>query len=194
LHRLLPLQEGPIACAARRHPKMVEWLAANLGARPAFVAELPRKLELAARHSGMDLDPERLLIDALSDHGLLRPEDVARARAIRTLITDPISKWLRLQNLVTEARLNETFREICYLPRATPWRAEEVRRLATVLPPGFAEEHGCYCLEESQAAVRLGLAQLPAAATVHQLYDRLVGCSILFEALTLEQAQELRSL
>ena len=194
LHRLLPVQDGRLAAAAATHPKLVEWLAAAMETQPAFVAELPRKLELAARQSGMDLDPEQLLMDALCDRGILRPEQLARARATRSLITDPISKWLLLQKLVTEEQLNQAFREMCYLPAATQWRPEEVQRLAPLLPPGFASETGCYCLEESQAAVRLGLAQLPAAETVRQIYDRLAGCSLFFQALTHEQSRQLRTL
>ena len=194
LHRLLPVQNRKIVCAAPPHPQMVQWLAAGVGVEPAFLAELPRALELATRQSGLDLDPEQLLIDALGDHGILQPADVARVKATRSLITDPVAKWLLLQNLVTVEQLSEAFLEICYLPRAANWREEEVRRLAPVLPPGFSQETGCYCLEESQAAVRLGLAQLPAAGTVRQVYDRLAGCSLFFQALTAEQARELRSL
>jgi hypothetical protein len=165
-----------------------------MSAQPAFVAELPRKLELAAKNSGMDFDPEELLVDSLGDKGILKAEDLARIKTTRGLLTDPITKWLLLQKLVTEEQLNKTFLEVCYLPRATESKAEEVKRLAPVLPPGFAEETGCYCLEESGANVRLGLAQMPSAGTVRQVYDRLAGCSVFFQSLTCEQARQLRTL
>jgi len=193
LHRLLPVQNGKIASAALRHPQMEEWLRNKLGVTLGFVAELPRKLELTAKSSGLELDPERLLVDSLGDKGILKPEDIARVKASRSLLTDPISKWLLLHHLVTEQQLNETFREICFLPRATSWRTDEVRRLASVLPPGFAQENGCYCLEESGAAVRLGLAHMPATETVRQIYDRLSGCAIFFQALDQGQVLQLRS-
>jgi len=125
---------------------------------------------------------------------VLSADDIARARAARALVTDPIPNWLLLQKLVTEEQLNEAFREICYLPRADEWRPEEVRRLAPILPPGFAEEHGCYCLEESGAGVRLGLSQLPTPQTVRELYDRLSGCSLFFQSVNYEESRQLKIL
>jgi bacteriophage N4 adsorption protein B len=193
LHRLLPVQNNKIAIASRCHPGMVAWLAERMGQPPAFVAELPRKLEVAAKHSGMDLDPEQLLINSLGDKGLLKSEDLAQIKTARGLITDPLSNWLLLRKAVTEEQLNETFLEVCYLPRAAGWEAAEVRRLAPVLPPGFPEETGCYCLEECGGNVRLGLARIPAAESVRQVYDRLAGCSLFFQSLSHEQARELRA-
>jgi adsorption protein B len=192
LHRLWPIQNGKIASAAPRHPQMVEWLAARMGAAPEFVAELPRRLELAARRSGPDLDPEQLVLDSLGDKGVLKPEDIARAKAARTLIVDPIPNWLLLQKLATEEQLNEAFREICFLPRATAWDPAQVRRLAPLLPPGFAQANGCFCLAESAAAIRLGLSQLPSPGAVREIHDRLAGCALFFQALTTEEARRLR--
>jgi adsorption protein B len=194
IHRMLPVQNKKIAIAARCHPRMASWLAEKMGGEPALIAELPRKLELAAKQSGMDLDPEQLLLDSLGDKGLLKPEDLGQIKTARGLITDPISKWLLLRKLVTEEQLNQTFLEVCYLPGATEWKAAEVKRLAPVLPPGFAEETGCYCLEESGGDVRLGLARIPAAETVRQVYDRLAGCSLFFQSLSHQQARELQPL
>jgi hypothetical protein len=194
LHRLLPVQNGRIASAAALHPKTLQWLAEALGTEPSLVAELPRKLELTAKRSGMDLDPEQLLVDALSDRGVLKAPELARVKATRSLIRDPIPRWLQLQRLATEEQLNVAFREICFLPRTAEWHDDEVRRLAPLLPPGFAEQTGCYCLEEFGAAVRLGLAQMPASDSIRRVYDRLAGCSLFFEALTHEQARRLRSL
>lgn len=194
LHRLLPLQNHYIACAAPLHPRLVDWLSAQLEAEPRFVAELPRKLELAARTAGPDLDPEQLVLDALGDKGILKPEDIARAKAARSLVVDPIPNWLLVQNLVTEEQLNQAFREICFLPRATEWRPEEVRRLSPLLPPGFAQEHGCYCLEEVHASIRLGLAQLPTMRVIREIYDRLSGCSLFFQSLDYQESRQLRIL
>jgi hypothetical protein len=194
LHRMLPVQNRKLAIASRCHPGMVSWLTERMGEPPAFVAELPRRLELAARNSGMDLDPEQLLINSLADKGLLKSEDLAQIKTARGLITDPISNWLLLRKAVTQEQLNETFLEVCYLPRAVGWEAAEVRRLATVLPPGFVEETGCYCLEESDGNVRLGLVRIPAAESVRQVYDRLTGCSLFFQSLSHEQARELQPL
>jgi adsorption protein B len=194
LHRILPVQQGRVVCAALRHPQMMAWLATRLGSEPGWLAELPRKLELASQIAGSGLDPEALVLDSLGDKGVLSADDIARARAARALVTDPIPNWLLLQKLVTEEQLNEAFREICYLPRADEWRPEEVRRLAPILPPGFAEEHGCYCLEESGAAVRLGLSQLPTPQTVHELYDRLSGCSLFFQSVNYEESRQLKIL
>jgi hypothetical protein len=176
------------------HPRLVDWLGARLEAEPQFVAELPRKLELTARSAGAVLDPEQLVLDALGDKGLLKPDDIARAKAARSLLVDPLPNWLLLQQLVTEEQLNLTFREICFLPRVSEWRPEEVRRLAPLLPPGFAEEHACYCLEEVHAAVRIGLAQLPTVAVVREIYDRLTGCSLFFQSVDYEESRQLRIL
>jgi hypothetical protein len=192
LHRLLPVQRDRIASATLRHPAMTEWLAARLGAQPAFVAELPRTLELAAKQSGFDFDPDKLLIDSLADKGILKPEDLTRIQTMRGLITDPIPRWLLLQKLVTEEQLNTAFREVCHLPRATGWKDENVKRLAGLLPPGFSDETGCYCLEESGANVRLGLGQMLSAETLRQIHDRLAGGSVFFQALTHAQVEQLR--
>ena len=79
-----------------------------------------------------------------------------------------------------------------HLPPANPWRPEEAKRLSTVLAPGFAEETGCYCLEESGGAVRLGLAQMPSFAALREIHERLAGYAIFFQALSYEDLRALR--
>jgi hypothetical protein len=76
--------------------------------------------------------------------------------------------------------------------RATGWKDENVKRLAGLLPPGFSDETGCYCLEESGANVRLGLGQMLSAETLRQIHDRLAGGSVFFQALTHAQVEQLR--
>lgn len=195
LHRMLPVQQNKIAVAATLHPAAVEWLAGRLGSErtPAFVAELPRKLEVAARQSGFNFDPEKLQLDSLADKGILKPEDLARVKTMRGLVTDPMPRWLLLQKLVTEEQLNATFREVCHLPRVTAWKEAEVKRLAALLPPGFATEHACYCLEESGGNIRLGLARLPSAEVVRQIHDRLAGAAICFQSLPQAEAERVRT-
>ena len=194
LHRLLPVQKGQIASAALRHPRLVEWLSARVGSPVEFVAELPRRLELASRTGVPEIDPEHLVLESLGDKGVLSADDITRAKAARSLVTDPIPNWLLLHKLVTEEQLNEAFREICFLPRASEWRPEEVRRLAPLLPPGFAEEYGCFCLEETKAALRIGLSQIPTSRSIHELYDRLAGCSLFFQSVNHEESKQLRIL
>jgi hypothetical protein len=90
--------------------------------------------------------------------------------------------------------LHEIFLEISYLTPATPWKPEEVQRLRPALPPGFAEENGCWCLEETKGAIRIGLAQLPSAQALQALHHRLSGYPLYFEALTYADSQLMRTL
>jgi adsorption protein B len=194
LHRMLPITWGTIATAAPLHPLLVEWLARKMGAQVEFVAELPGKFDLAARNLGVEVDPDQLLLDRLVARGALPREQMPRLQSMRSLITDAVRQWLVLQRLVTEEQVHEAFLDICRLPAAGQWRAEEVRRLAPVLPPGFTEENGCYLLEESPAGLRVGLAQLPSASALRKLHDRLSGYALFFQALSYEEVKALRAL
>jgi len=194
LHRLLPAQDNTIIVLAgsRCHPGMMDWLAEKIGARPRFVAELPRKVDQAIRNADLEIDPDQMLLDTLADKGVLTAEAVNRVKSARTLITDPVVKWLRLQKLATDAQLHEAFLELCFLPRAENVNHDEVKRLVPLLAPGFAEEHGCYCLDEFGGAVRIGLVQMPSLAMIRQIYDRLSGCAVFFQTLGPEQTTQLR--
>jgi hypothetical protein len=165
-----------------------------MGAQVEFVAELPGKFDLAARNLGVEVDPDQLLLDRLVARGALPREQMPRLQSMRSLITDAVRQWLVLQRLVTEEQVHEAFLDICRLPAAGQWRAEEVRRLAPVLPPGFTEENGCYLLEESPAGLRVGLAQLPSASALRKLHDRLSGYALFFQALSYEEVKALRAL
>lgn len=192
LHRLLPITPMTVASAQPVHPRLAAWLTERMGAKPNFVAELPARLEMAARNHGADLDPDQVLLDCLAAKGVLSTEELARVEASRELVADPLPRWLLLQRRVTVEQLHQVFLETCYLPPAEAWQPEEVRRLSGVLPPGFGEEHGCYCLEESGGALRLGLTQMPARRALAELYDRLAGYPLCFQALSHEAAGQLR--
>jgi hypothetical protein len=187
-HRLVPLNWDNIAAAAPPHPLVKHWLANKMGARADFVAELPSKVELALK-----LDPDQLLILHLTGKGLLKPDDLPKLEAVRSLILDPLPKLLTMQKLVTEEQLHQAFLEICQLPAADPWKAEEVQRLRPVLPPGFAEENGCYLLAEGHGGVRLGLTQMLSAQTLREIHNRLRGYPIFFQALSYADATALRT-
>jgi bacteriophage N4 adsorption protein B len=192
LHRMLPITPISLATSAPPHPQLALWLSQQLRATPNFIAELPSKLEFAQQRRGMDIDPDQVLLDYLTARGLVKREEAAQIKATREVIADPLPRWLLLQRTLSAEQLHRAFLDICYLPPATPWTTEEIRRLQPVLPPGFAEEHGCYCLEEAQGAIRMGLAQMPSKAVLNQIYDRLAGYPLFFQALSYAEAFELR--
>ena len=193
LHRMLPVQEDTVLTAARPHPQLIDWLGELMGTRPVFAAELPRKMELLGRVHAAQVDPDRMLLDALMERGLLHDSDLPRIDAARSLLTDPLSKWLLLQRLVSEEELHRAFLEMSRLPVAAAWDEQETERLRPALPPGFSEEAGCFCLNESAGAVRLGLAQLPSPMTLHTIHDRLIGCSLFFQAVSYPAGTSLRA-
>lgn len=192
LHRMIPVGSGTVATAGPPHPELIEWLGQKLGARPGFVAEVPGKLELLGRTSGAELDPDQVLLDCLAGKGLLTREEVPNLKSMRSLITDPMPKWLLLQKRVTEQELHQTFLEICSLPPAEPFRSEEVARLLPILPPGFSEEHGCYPLKATRENITIGLSQLPSTRTLKDIHDRLFGYPLFFRALDYAEARRLR--
>ncbi len=194
LHKMLPLSAISVATAHRPHPLMVEWITAKMGVRPNLVAELPGKVTLAGRNRGIEIDPDQVLLDCLVAKGHIKTSDVPNLKALRQMIKDPLPTWLRLQALATEEQLYQVFRQICDLPEATSWKAEDVQRLAPALPPGFAKEHACYLLEETAGALRLGLAQMLSPAALQELYARLAGYPLAFQALSYEDSGSLREL
>jgi hypothetical protein len=194
LHRMLPVTTVTVATAARAHPQMLEWLAGKMGAKPVLMAELPAKLELAARNLGVSIDPDQILLDCLAAKGLLKQADLPNLKSMRELIADPLPTWLLLQKKVTQEQLHQTFLEICYLPPAGPWMPEEVKRLAPVLPPGFAGETGCFCLQETGGALRLGLTQMPSPKALRDIHQRLAGYPIFFQALNYSDGLAVRQL
>ncbi len=194
VHRLLPITWDIIATAVPPHPAMTDWLARKMGAQAEFVADLPGHVELAAHTFGANVDPDQMLIDCLAAKGQLKAGDVAKLKAMRSLIADPVPGWLRLQNLASVEQVHEAFLEICQLPHASPWKIEEVRRLWPVLPPGFAEDHGCYCLEETGGAIRLGLAQMPSVKMMRELHDRLSGYALCFQSLSFQETVALQQI
>jgi len=193
LHRMLPLGNGRVLTAVIPHPQSVQWLKAKLG-DATLLAELPDKLELAARASDIELDSDQALVDRLVANGALTKAAAPDVKILRELIADPIPKWLLLQKVVTEEQLHQAFLQVANLPVAERWQAEEVRRLLPILPPGFAAENLCFPLQEAGGALRLGLAQMPPAQVLQEIYDRLAGYPICFQALTLADAARLREL
>jgi adsorption protein B len=194
LHRMLPAGNNKVLTAAVPHPQTVAWLSAKLAGKTTLLAELPDKLELAARVSAIVVDPDQMLINQLIADDTLNKNAAPDVRELRTLIADPIPKWLLLQKIVTEEQLHKAFLQIANLPVAEPWQEEEVRRLLPVLPPGFCVNHGCYPLQEKNGAIRLGLAQLPSPRVLADLYDRLGGYALCFQALNLADVARLRQL
>ncbi|MFM2082952.1 MAG: Type secretion system protein N-terminal domain, partial [Verrucomicrobiota bacterium] len=194
LHRMLPASGGRIVTATAPHQQTVSWITGKLGGKPAFLAELPDKLELAARVTGVGIDPDQALIDRLVADGALKKAAAPDVKELRQLITDPIPKWLALQKIVTDEQLHQAFIGVSGLPAADAWNKDDVRRLLPVLPPGFALENDCYPLAETNGALRLGLAQLPTAPVLAELYDRLGGYPVCFQALTFADAAKLRDL
>jgi len=193
-HRMLPLTSVSIATAMTPHPQLVAWVEEKMGRKPNFVSELPDKVELGFRRGGIEIDPDQILLDCLAAKGILNTEALAGIKAMRQLIADPLPKWLLLQQYLTEEQLHQTFLEICYLPVADSWQSSEVKRLAPALPPGFSEDAGCYCLEESQGAIRLGLSQMPSPQALREIYDRLAGYPLFFQALSYKDCMELHKL
>lgn len=194
LHRMMPINGERIATAIPVHRQLTEWMVTKLGSPSNYVAELPSKIELGLRNRGVDIDPDQILLDCLAAKGILKKDDLPDLKSMRELITDPLPKWLLLQKKATEAQLHQTFVEICYLPPATAWNVEEIKRLWLVLPPGFADETRCYCLEETRRVIRLGLAQMPSTKALREIHDRLSGYALFFQALSYEDARNLRSL
>ncbi len=193
LHRMLPVRDGKIVTATVPHPAALRWLAEQLGREPVLVAELPDALELAMKKLDLDLDPDQALLDSLVAKGWLKQGAVPDLAALRGLIADPIPKWLVLQKLVSEEQLHQTFLQTFSLPAAAQWTPEEVQRLAPVLPPLFSAQTACYCLQESNGAIGLGLCQMPSAETLRRIYQRLLGYPIFFQTLDLHDAEILRN-
>lgn len=193
LHRMMPINGARIATAVPLHPQLTDWMATKLAGASTYVAELPSKIELGIRNRGVDIDPDQILLDCLAAKGIVSRDKLPSLRSMRELIADPLPKWLLLQKLATEEQLHQTFLEICYLPPATEWNVDEVKRLWPVLP-GFADETRCYCLQETQGAIRLGLAQMPSTKALREIHDRLSGYALFFQALNYEDAIRLRTL
>lgn len=194
LHRMIPVGRDTVATATPPHPDLIALLEQKLGARPGFIAEVPGKLELLTRTSGAELDPDQALLDCLAGKGILKKEELPNLKSMRSLVSDPIPKWLLLQKKVTEEQLHQTFMEICYLPLAQSWNSDEVARLLPILPPGFSHEHGCYPLKVTRENITLGLSTLPSAQTLRDLHDRLFGYPLFFQAVSFSDAQRLREI
>ena len=190
----LPAAGGKVITASTPHANTISWLTAKLGGKPGMFAELPDKLELAARVSGLGVDPDQALVDRLVNDGALKKSNAPDVKELRQLISDPIPKWLLLQKIVTEEQLHNAFLGVAGLPPAENWQTDEVRRLATILPPGFANENGVYALQETKGAIRLGLSQMPTTGALLDLYDRLGGYSLCFQALNQADVAKLRDL
>lgn len=191
LHRMLPAGPRTIRAGASPHPDLVEWVAGKTGERPGVVAELPGRIELAARRLGAEIDPDQVWHEYLAAHGPVAAADLPQLATLRTIVAEPLPRWLQLQRLLTDEQVHRVFLEIARLPAATAWRPEEVTRLQGVLPPGFSIETGCYCLEASDRGVRLGLAQLPNPHGLRQIHDRLAGHPVFFQALSLAESVRL---
>jgi hypothetical protein len=194
LHGMLPTGPETIVTATTPHGQMAEWLSNKLGTHPDFLAELPRKIELATRRLGLEIDPDQLLLTQLVAKGALAPAQLPNLTTLRSIIAEPLPKWLMLQKLVTEEQLHWAFLEVSQLPVTLDWRPEEVRRLLPVLPTGLALETGCFCLEESPLGLRLGLAQLPSPRVLREIQDRLTGYPLYFQALAYGDAVSMRNI
>jgi hypothetical protein len=190
---MLPADSDLIVTGSAIHPELQQWLADKSGTKPNFRAELPRRLELAARGQNVEIDPDRLLIDSLAAKGLLPQKELANIAALRQLTSDSASKWLVLQRLVSPEQLHQTFLEICNLPLAQSWSQPEMKRLMPIFAPGFAHENACYPLQESNGAIRLGLGQMPSLAVLRQIYNRLAGSPLFFQAVSYADLQELKA-
>jgi len=194
LHRMLPAGGGKIVTAAMPHPDAVTWLAGKLPGQLALLAELPSRLELAARAGGAGLDPDQALVERLVNDGGLKPNAAPNVAELRTLIADPIPKWLLLQKLVTPEQLHRAFAAVARLAPASAWQPDEVYRLRPILPPGFAAANGVYPLAEKAGTLRLGLAQLPSQNALAEIYDRLAAYPLYFEVLSLAETAKLTEL
>jgi bacteriophage N4 adsorption protein B len=194
MHRMVPVGPDTVVTAAPPHPDLIAWLEEKIGTRPGFVAEVPGRLDLLARTSGAELDPEQVLLASLAGKGILEKEEVPNLKSMRSLVADPIAKWLLLQKRVTEEQLHQSFLETSYLPLAGPWNSDELARLLPILPPGFSEQHGCYPLKATRENITLGLSQLPSTRTLNDIHDRLFGYPLFFQALSYPDAQVLRTI
>ena len=194
LHRMLPVGEHVICTGATPHPEAVEWLRMKTRRRPEFVADLPRRIELAATHLGVDIDPDQVFHQHVRSQGVLPEEQLPNLATLRSIIAEPLPKWLQLQKLITEEQSHQIFLEISQLPAATAWTPEQASRLLPILPPGFPADSGCYCLDASEQGIRLGLAQLPSPRVLREIHDRLAGYPIFFQALSYSDAIKLRDL
>ena len=194
LHRMLPILGGPVATAAPPHGQLTAWLESKMGYAPSFVAELPGKIALMSSKLGVEFDADKMLVEFLAGKGVLRREDVPSISAMRELISDPVPRWLLLQNMATEEQLHETFLQISHLPRVHDWDAMEIIRLASVLPPRFALDNGCFALRETEGGLVIGLAQLPSAKTLRDIHDRLTGYPVFFQSLSYKDACMVREL
>jgi hypothetical protein len=190
---MIPVRGQILLTSVTPHPHVLDWLAQRLGVPFTVQVELPSRLELCMRDLGADLDPEEALITSLAGRGVLRSEELPNIQAMRTLITDPVPQWLLMQQMATEEELHQAFLDISYLPFAGPWRPEEIRRLLPVLPPGFAVENQCFGLDY-QNGLRLGLAQVPPARVLNEIYTRLTGYPVCFQALSLEDFRSIQRL
>ena len=172
------------------HPELQEWVSEKIGAKPNFRAELPRRLELSAPLRAFD--PDQVLIDSLASKGLLRRDRLPTIAAMRQLTTDPASKWLLLQRLVSEEQLHQTFLEVSQLSASRDVNAAEVQRLMPTLPPAFAAENGFYPLQSTNDSVRLGLAEMPSPEALRLVHTRLAGYSLFFQLLSFNDALQLK--
>jgi hypothetical protein len=193
LHRMLPAGEGRILCGSVPHPAVVSQLEAKLG-KVALFAELPGKVEVAARAADVGFDADQELVNRLVADGVLKKDVIPDVAEFRGLIADPIPKWLLVQKLATEEQLNKAFAAISGLPAAAAWSSEEAFRLAPILRPGFANEFGVYPIEEKNGNIRLGLSQMPVTETLQAVYDRLAGYALSFEALNSADLKKLADL
>ena len=187
LHRALPIAPDIVLTATPPHPETQRLV------NDTWLAEVPGKMELLARRFGIEMDPDKVMLDSLLALGWLKPEQAPRLTALRGVVKDPLSHWLVLQGVVTETQINSIFREISTLPLAKGWAAPDVERLAAVLPPGFAEANGVFCLSEADNQLIVGLSRMPSPAILRDIYDRLDGRPVFFHALTFEDAQAIQA-
>jgi len=190
LHHLLPLEGGTILAAAKPHPHMIVWLETQLGRSLTFQAVLPSRLEILARQKGAEVDPDAMLLEFLAQRQLLPEDALQQLRRTRTVVTDSLHRWLLLDGRLSRQQLHQAFLELVGLPLAESRSPEFRRQYDTVLPPGFAREHGCLCLSHRDG-LRIGLTQIPSRTTVRRLYERLEGYPLWFLALTWDDARSL---
>ena len=189
LHRMLPACEDVVVTSQPPHPELQQWLSEKIGQKLKFMAELPRRVELA--EPLRTFDPDQLLIDSLASKGLLRRDHLPTIAAMRQLTTDSASKWLVLERLVSEEQLHQTFLEVSQLP-ASDVDLPEVQRLMPAFPPDFARENGFYPLQSTDRFVRLGLSEMPSPEALRLVYTRLAGYSLFFQILSFIDASQLK--
>ena len=190
LHRLLPMNNGVILAATKPHPHMAVWLESQMKRSLEFQAVLPSRLEEMARQQGAEVDPDPMLLEFLGQRRLLPEEALQELRRTRSVIADSLHRWLLVEGRVPRQTLHQVFLEMIGLVVAESRRPEYARQFDAVLPPGFAREHGCVCLNHRDG-LRIGLSQVPSRATVRRLYERLEGYPIWFQALSWEDARDL---